>query len=326
MLPRINLTILLNSILILSIIICPIACNKQPPTHHPSNQTTLQPSTDSIPSLKQSLDQLYRDYSSSNQTNTSSGLDSLINHFCSSIKNDSVKQPDSIISRINVFVYDTLQIMFDENRENPASLFPQSIIITKKGSCVGISLLYLLIAERLNLPLYGVLVPGHFFIRYDDGQTTINIESLKRGASRDNNWYHEKFFYPDSTDLYLHNLSINQTMAVVQYNLGNIYRNKPDYASAKKAYYSCVTTLPLFSEAWGNLAITYDAISQPDSALRCFEKALELPNKNAPLYYNTAVLYLKQGNKTKAQQLLAKALELKPDFTAARSLLTPLLH
>ena len=51
------------------------------------------------------------------------------------------------------------------------------------GNCVGYSTLYLGLAERLDLPLHGVLVPGHCFVRYDDGHVRRNIETTDFGIT-----------------------------------------------------------------------------------------------------------------------------------------------
>ena len=44
-----------------------------------------------------------------------------------------------------------------------------SVIAGRRGSCVGLGALYLVLAERLGVGLDGVMVPGHFFVRSRGG-------------------------------------------------------------------------------------------------------------------------------------------------------------
>lgn len=59
--------------------------------------------------------------------------------------------------------------------------FLPSVLDSRKGVCLGVSILYLAIAERLDLPLEIITPPGHIFIRYHKGETNINIETTARG-------------------------------------------------------------------------------------------------------------------------------------------------
>ncbi len=68
-------------------------------------------------------------------------------------------------------------------------LFMHGLLKTRKGYCMNLSLLYLIIGQRLNIPLYGVALPNHFFVRYDDGSTQINIDGTEKGASFSDDFY-----------------------------------------------------------------------------------------------------------------------------------------
>jgi tetratricopeptide (TPR) repeat protein len=57
------------------------------------------------------------------------------------------------------------------------------------GNCMGLSSLYLAVAERLELPIRGVEAPAHVFVRWDDGTFRRNIEATERGVEHDDRWY-----------------------------------------------------------------------------------------------------------------------------------------
>jgi regulator of sirC expression with transglutaminase-like and TPR domain len=62
-------------------------------------------------------------------------------------------------------------------------------LLRNKGNCLSTSTLYLLAGEALHLPIHMVLIPHHAFVRWDDGQTRINIETTNDGACISDNDY-----------------------------------------------------------------------------------------------------------------------------------------
>src|SRR5690554_6645132 len=111
----------------------------------------------------------------------SSDLDSLSIVISDHINNNY--NPREIVQTIRTIVFDTLKIGFDKNEDQIDNCLPQLVFKTRTGSCLGTGLLLLLLGERPGLPLYGVLVPTHFFVRYDDGFCRINLEPIKSGES-----------------------------------------------------------------------------------------------------------------------------------------------
>lgn len=59
--------------------------------------------------------------------------------------------------------------------------FLPSVLDCRLGVCLGVSILYLSIAERLDLPLEIITPPGHIYIRYRKGEEVLNIETTARG-------------------------------------------------------------------------------------------------------------------------------------------------
>jgi regulator of sirC expression with transglutaminase-like and TPR domain len=58
---------------------------------------------------------------------------------------------------------------FDGNREDynaPRNSYINNVLQSKKGNPISISMLYLELAERLKLPIYGVNLPEHFIVAY----------------------------------------------------------------------------------------------------------------------------------------------------------------
>ncbi|MHC4361291.1 MAG: transglutaminase family protein, partial [Planctomycetota bacterium] len=96
---------------------------------------------------------------------------------------------------------------------DPNDLFLHTVLDKKRGYCLSLSILYLSLAERLGLPLYGVVVPGHFLVRYDDGRVSFNIETTSKGGTAPDEHYIKKFNVPQGSrdNIYMKNLSKMET-------------------------------------------------------------------------------------------------------------------
>jgi regulator of sirC expression with transglutaminase-like and TPR domain len=60
-----------------------------------------------------------------------------------------------------------------------------TVLDTRKGIPISLSCIYLLLAERLGLPFYGVGMPSHFLVRYDDGHDVRVVDPFNRGRILD---------------------------------------------------------------------------------------------------------------------------------------------
>jgi len=50
-------------------------------------------------------------------------------------------------------------------------------LLSRQVDCDSISYLYLAISDELNWPVYGIFVPNHMFVRWDDGLNVVNFET-----------------------------------------------------------------------------------------------------------------------------------------------------
>lgn len=59
--------------------------------------------------------------------------------------------------------------------------FLPSVLDSRLGVCLGVSILYLSLAQRLELPLEIVTPPGHIYLTYEGEEGQTNIETTARG-------------------------------------------------------------------------------------------------------------------------------------------------
>ncbi len=63
----------------------------------------------------------------------------------------------------------------------PENSYIHTLLQSKKGIPISLSALYLILAQRLSLPIYGIGMPGHFLIQWFDQQHKIYIDPFDKG-------------------------------------------------------------------------------------------------------------------------------------------------
>ena len=112
-----------------------------------------------------------------------SKLDNMALEIRARLEKKNLKANYHAIPIINEYLFEELGFSTVADANNPEDLFLHSVLDNKRGYCLSLSILYLSLGERLGIPLYGVVVPGHFFVRYDSRSTRFNIETTARGAT-----------------------------------------------------------------------------------------------------------------------------------------------
>jgi tetratricopeptide (TPR) repeat protein len=199
---------------------------------------------------------------------------------------------------INEYLFDELGFKSaSEEARDPNSLFLHTVLDMKRGYCLSLSILYLSLAERLGLPLYGVVVPGHFFVRYDDGRRRFNIETTSKGGTAPDEHYINMFKVPQSSNdsIYLKNLNKIQTLGCFFNNLGNSYDDVGNKESALLALERAVEINPTLSEARANLGNIYLEKGQLADAIREYKVALRINPSDAKTHNNLGNAYLRKA-------------------------------
>jgi tetratricopeptide (TPR) repeat protein len=217
---------------------------------------------------------------------------------------------------INKLLFDELGFSPVENADNPQDLFLNSVLDNKKGYCLSLSVLYLSIAERLELPVYGVVVPGHFFVRYADKDSSFNIETTQKGASPPDEHYIKEFKVPQDKQqaVYLRNLGKKETIGCFFNNLANVYFDLNDIENAYYYQQRAVDINPLLAEARTNLGNILLKKNMVDSAIQQYRAALKINSTDAKTHHNLANAYSKNGLSDDAIEQYNIALNLDPNF------------
>jgi regulator of sirC expression with transglutaminase-like and TPR domain len=95
------------------------------------------------------------------------------------------------------------KLRFSPNHKNfhaVSNSMINQVLENKKGNPVSLSVVYMLIAQRLELPIYGVNLPNLFILTYKSEETQIYINPFNRGI----------VFSKSDIDQYLDNLKLPQ--------------------------------------------------------------------------------------------------------------------
>lgn len=191
------------------------------------------------------------------------------------------------------------RVLFDElgfTREVSSSglgfvLLP-SVLRQRRGNCVGLGTLYLALAQALDIPASGVLMPGHFYVRVQQAGAHRNVELLRRGEAMPDSWYGSRYPLPGSTarTAFGRSLSEREVLGVIEYDIGNERRRQQRIAEAETAYARAVALLPDFAQARASLGSMQHLLGEYAAASASYQHALLLDPGLAGLAENVVLL------------------------------------
>ena len=94
----------------------------------------------------------------------------------------SDRYPLRLVRTINHYLYDDLGFVGNsDDYYNPRNSFLNDVIDRRTGIPITLSLVYLEIARRIDFPMVGIGMPGHFLIRPEFEDVGIFIDTFNRG-------------------------------------------------------------------------------------------------------------------------------------------------
>jgi len=108
----------------------------------------------------------------------------LLDHFAAEIREriDFSETDKEILTTINNYVFDELGFSGDqESYYDPQNSYLNRVVDRRRGNPINLSLLYLLLARRLELPVAGIGLPGHFVCRFQSTSEEIYIDPFHHG-------------------------------------------------------------------------------------------------------------------------------------------------
>ncbi|MBD2578402.1 transglutaminase-like domain-containing protein [Oscillatoria sp. FACHB-1406] len=197
------------------------------------------------------------------------------------------RYPLKTIETINQFLYDNLG--FKGNKQdyyNPCNSFLNDVLDRRTGIPIALSLVYLEIAKRLNFPMVGIGLPGHFLIRPTFEGVGIFVDPFNGG---------EILFEQDCEAL-----------------LSKLYQQNVQLESN---FLAPVTNRQFLARMLSNLKFIYLNQHQLQKALATIERILLLFPTAASELRDRGLLFYQLGEKSKAKQDLEFYLAMAPQAT-----------
>lgn len=239
-------------------------------------------------------------------------LNEIIANVQTSLRGET--EPEQIIKTVNGVLFNELQFKYVQTGDlEYISL--NRVLDTGIGNCVGLSILYLCIAEGLQLPIYGVSVPEHLFVRYDDGDFRRNIETGYNGMATPDSYYVNmpgKHISQVSIKKgsYLKNLFRSEVVADIYLNRSIIQKEKGNVELALKDMNYAIKLHENNAEAFCNRGVIYEKMKDIERAIDDYDKAIALNTDYAPAYYNRGSAFAARENLDKAIMDYSKAISL----------------
>jgi tetratricopeptide (TPR) repeat protein len=193
------------------------------------------------------------------------------------------REPHRALAAIGRVLFIEERYAYDASGTDPDLYMLDRVIDRKRGNCLGLTLLYDLIGERIGLPLTGSYLPGHIFVRYDRDGVRINVETSRAGAELSDAEY-RRVFRMGKDRPYMHTLNRKALAAVFIKTVG------ASCACARK----------------------------DEAALLLYEEAKRLYPELADIHFNTGLSLERTGQPAAASDAYRQCLSFDPGLTIAR--------
>ncbi len=200
--------------------------------------------------------------------------------------------PLKILKTIQQYLYENLGYSGDRAEYyDPRNSFLNQVIDRRRGIPITLSLVYLAIARRINFPMVGINLPGHFIIRPIAEDLEIFVDPFNGG---------EILFLQDCEELlvkvfdrrvqlqpeYLAPVSNRQLLGRLLTNLKVIYVNQRNFSKAIQASERILLLFPDTPLEHRDRGVLYYRSDRLTEARQDFERYLEL----APLAEDAPVI------------------------------------
>ena len=241
------------------------------------------------------------------------GMDPLIEDARTELA--ATTDPTETVARLNRFFFQAEKFQIAYDLSSVDHLLPERVVSGKKGYCVGLATVYLILDEELKLPIHAVATPNHLFLRWDDGRHKQNIELFQEGRSiPDEEYAREQMIPKESIErgVFLANLSSKELVGFIYQNMGGLESEMQSFESSLRLYKKALHLNPKLPAVWYNRG--NDALHQKhyQKAIRAYGKSLRLYPADPWALQNRGFAWKKLGKTEKAHKDWQSARKIDP--------------
>lgn len=158
--------------------------------------------------------------------------------------------PLRVIQTINQYLYQDLGFVGNAvDYYDPRNSFLNEVIERRTGIPITLSLVYLEIAQRIDFPMFGIGMPGHFLIRPKQEEMEIFVDPFHGGEILFSEDCHERLaqFYGRPMELqpqFIQPVSSRQFLVRMLTNLKHIYLSQSEWLKSLAAIEQILITDP----------------------------------------------------------------------------------
>jgi regulator of sirC expression with transglutaminase-like and TPR domain len=189
------------------------------------------------------------------------------------------------IRATNEVLFDVLQFRGNEDEYyDPRNCCLNSVLMRRLGIPISLSVIYMEVARRLERSVYGVGLPGHFIVAYEDANGRYWIDPFHGGRV----------------------LTFNDCCALAKQTAGVDLRSNP-------AVLAPVNNRQILVRLLSNLKAIYLRGEAFDKARQVLDLLIEATPEYAEEYRHRGIVHMRQLNHRAAKEDLETYLRLEPD-------------
>lgn len=146
------------------------------------------------------------------------------------------------IEQISYFIFYEMLFRFPPHSLWPSNIdeysFLPSILDSRHGVCLGVTILYLALSQRLGLDLMICTPPGHIYLSYEKDGKELNIETTARGTN-----VPTKRYLSIGTK-YIQHKQLKEVIGVYHINSASVHWQAKNYLGAIKQYETALRFMP----------------------------------------------------------------------------------
>ena len=179
------------------------------------------------------------------------------------------------IAGANDFLFHELGVRGNsEDYYNPHNSCLNEVLTKRLGIPITLSLLYMEIARRLARPVHGIGLPGHFVVRYDDGQYSTFIDPYNGGALLTADQCYDLAQMAIGDPRVLVPVDKRQILFRMINNLRGIYFSRRSYTKALQVMDLLIDATPQLADHYKQRALLHLQMKQMSAARRDIETYL----------------------------------------------------
>lgn len=167
-----------------------------------------------------------------------------------------------------------------------------------RGVCFGLSVLVTAVAQRLRMPVRIAEIPGHVFVRYDDGTNVVNLETTRRGRRESTRYYLEEYGLSD--ERFVRILSERESIALFLIQTAGALFEVGRPARGRAAIERALEIDPKNPRAWYKMGLVHESDADGARETAAYRRSLSLRSDDPVVWAALGVAERDAGEHGKA--------------------------